>query len=209
MLFDSGNSTNVWRQERFYAPATSIPQIRADHNAFGIFQYDFPTFQYSVYGSSDTVPVYIEFWGRPFFLLRNFDLDTNQSLLGVWYSPNYVKSLSAHIAHAQRLESKGLVAQGIDIVFKEVDARLRAGNFDECDALLKTLDVSQLSTRMIMGLLSITFAASSELRFRRHFFSAARRELKSRGKDPNRLIGGLRGRRAANGTNLLAGGTAR
>jgi hypothetical protein len=209
MLFDSGNSTNVWQEERFYAPATSVPQVRSEHNSFGLFRYDFPTLQYSVYGSRDTVPEYIEAWGRPFFLLRNFDSDIGQSLLGMWYSPTYVKSLSAHIAHARQLEAKGQVAKGMDIVFREIDTRLREGNFGECDELLNSIDISKLTPRMIMGLLSITLAASQELKYRRHFFSAARRELKLRGKDPNRLIGGLRGRRAANGTNLFAGGKAR
>lgn len=120
-------------------------------------------------------------------------------------NPLSAPSLRTQINTAQELEKAGLLSKAIDIIYREVDGRLRAGKFAECDALLSTLDPAALSIHIIFGLLSITLAASPKLKNRAKFFEAARREIESRGKDPVRLLDGLRGGRAAHEKGVPAG----
>jgi hypothetical protein len=112
--------------------------------------------------------------------------------------------LQDRILFAQKLEEAGKVSTAIDIIYREIDTRLRSGKILECNKVLRALKPESLSVHVIIGLLSITLAASKKLKSRPSFFAAARREIQRRGMDPKSLIDGLRGWRAANEKGVLA-----
>jgi hypothetical protein len=103
-------------------------------------------------------------------------------------------SLGNKLEEAKRLERSGRGASALDAICNEIDDRFLAGDFESCDAFLRTLNAKQLSPLLIVGILSVTLAASKKLKNRRRFYDAAYEQLPSKGKDPAELIGGLSGR---------------
>lgn len=65
----------------------------------------------------------------------------------------------------------------IDRLFDMVDGWFQAGRFATCDDYLRSLDVSTFDTQMCVAVLSITRAASHELKERETFVSRARARL--------------------------------
>jgi hypothetical protein len=209
VTFDLSSSEAGAHMPRAYTSSNSISFASAGH----VIRENFKFLAGIPWGHLDTSnkAVLLRNFNRGIDVVTIYEVVDTAKLRAQWMSVASATSLRAHLMRAQELEKKGRVADAMDIVFKEVDAALRRGRigFGECDELLENLDIATLSLRMLMGLLSITLAASRGLPSRRRFFNAAYRELKSQGKDPNRLIGGLRGGRAADGKNLFAGSNAR
>lgn len=112
-------------------------------------------------------------------------------------------NLLERVYFAKKLEEEGNALAAIDIIYREIDGRLRNGKFLECDRALKVLRPKALSDHVIIGILSITLAASKRLKARPRFFLAARQEIQVRGMDPTSLIDGLRGWKAANEKGVL------
>ena len=112
------------------------------------------------------------------------------------------KDLIDRISLAMKLEESGSIASAIDIIYREIDSRLRKGKFPECDRALRSLSPNCLSNHVIIAILSITLAASKKLASRPQFFAMARKEFKARGLDSGSLIDGLRGWKAANEESL-------
>jgi hypothetical protein len=59
------------------------------------------------------------------------------------------------------LENKNCAA--LDIMFYEIDSLCLAGKFSDVDVLIKTVDLEQLNTTLMTGLLCITKCAAPEL----------------------------------------------
>jgi len=68
----------------------------------------------------------------------------------------------------------------IDVLFDHVDDLLSAGEFDQCDEVLKDLDPNRLSNALIVAVLSITKAAGGHLPSRFHFAERSRASLSQR-----------------------------
>lgn len=76
-----------------------------------------------------------------------------------------------------------LVAQhdpdgAIDVLFARVDEMLIAGEFDHCDALLKTIDPKRLDSNLLIATLSATKRAAAKLPERRAFVRRVTARLK-------------------------------
>ena len=56
--------------------------------------------------------------------------------------------------------------KALRILFRNVDAIFTAGEFELCDEFLKIVDLERLSLTLLVGLLSITFAAREKLNHR-------------------------------------------
>jgi hypothetical protein len=81
----------------------------------------------------------------------------------------------------------------IDILFRNVDALLLAGQFDRCDDLLRAIDLKRLDTNLLVGALSITLSAADKLPGRAHFVERVARHLESVAPGRvERLLVGLR-----------------
>jgi len=79
----------------------------------------------------------------------------------------------------------------LDAIFDAVDTALLADRFRECNRALAAVRVDEWSTDLLIGLLSITAAASHELPERAAFFERTRRALVERGDDTPGLLDGL------------------
>jgi hypothetical protein len=208
MEFGFSRSAITPQGEPFYTSATSVSPVGRISSDSGAVACVHPTPRIPVHKDHNAVWAVSDL-GNSIAYPSTF-VNTIDSQSEIWRSVHASEDLRSRIMRAREIEANGQVAQALDIVFREVDRRLREGEFGECEEFLNAADIASLSTRMIMGLLSITFAASRELPARRRFFIAARKQLRLRGKDPERLIGGLRGGRAANGdANPLASKNAR
>ena len=80
---------------------------------------------------------------------------------------------------------------GLDAIFDAVDTALLASRFRECDRALASVKVSEWPTDLLIGLLSITLAASHRLPARPAVFERTRRVLIERGDDAAALLDGL------------------
>jgi hypothetical protein len=91
-----------------------------------------------------------------------------------------------------------LVAQGrfeaaIDVLFRNVDALLLAGQFSRCNELLRAIDLKRLDTNLLVGALSITVSAADRLPGRAHFVERVARQLEVLAPGRvERLLAGLR-----------------
>lgn len=84
------------------------------------------------------------------------------------------------------------IDDAIDLLFDQVDDLLLAGDFEECNNLLLSIDVKMLDVNLLVALLTITYPAKDELRDRG---SVVRRIAKRlRALAPERAEGLLRGR---------------
>lgn len=74
---------------------------------------------------------------------------------------------------------------GIDLLFDHVDRLLTEGDFEGCDAVLRSLDISRLSIEILVAMCSATRAASDQLVGRPQVLEKIREEI--RGRDPGRF----------------------
>ena len=79
----------------------------------------------------------------------------------------------------------------LDVIYRFVDERLCAGEFDVIDVVLKYLDVERMETVIILAWASITNAARHELGQRADFMCRARFYLSA--VEPERVESLLRG----------------
>jgi hypothetical protein len=89
------------------------------------------------------------------------------------------------------LENKNCAA--LDIMFYEIDSLCLAGKFSDVDVLIKTVDLKQLNTTLMIGLLCITKCATLELLERENSVKLIEQRLNI--TEPNRvekLIGRLK-----------------
>jgi hypothetical protein len=108
----------------------------------------------------------------------------------------YAPSWFARVVDEDRRER---YQRAIHFLFFEVNALLTGGKFSEVDAWIASLDPAELSDHLVVGVLSITKAAAEKLVWRSKFLDDCRAAAIAKGKDAERLLGGLQGRRLKNG----------
>ncbi|MEQ1571872.1 MAG: hypothetical protein ABMA64_39965 [Myxococcota bacterium] len=80
----------------------------------------------------------------------------------------------------------------IDVLFEQVDDLLSAGEFNRCDALLKTIDPKRLDSNLLVAALSITKRAADRLPERQAFVRRVTARLMEVAPDRlERLLSGL------------------
>jgi len=95
------------------------------------------------------------------------------------------------IQRAQRLDVKGRTDAALDLIYDSTDQMLRDGQFDEMDLLLLQLCVKNLSTDVLLGLLTATLPARSRLHRRGAFFLDVKNILRDRHELEEGLLTGL------------------
>lgn len=100
--------------------------------------------------------------------------------------PQWVEEMYLLVAHRE-------LERAVDLLFERVDDLLLEGRMNECDAILRTIDIDQLDSNLMVSLLSITLPAASELPYRPTL--VARVESSFMKTDPERTAGLLRGLR--------------
>ena len=83
--------------------------------------------------------------------------------------------------------------QKLDILYLWIDTLLLAGRFEEVDRILAAVDVERLRTAVLLGYLTITFAAKHMLDNRDAFYERVRKRVVETepAKDVPGLLGGL------------------
>ena len=86
---------------------------------------------------------------------------------------------------------KNLNNATLDLIYDQIDCKLKEQNFHEIDELLKSINVAEYSVDLLLGLLTATLPAKSKLHSRAKFFSAVETTIKERGQWENYLLVGL------------------
>ncbi len=108
--------------------------------------------------------------------------------LATWLVGRRSPSLVQRFAAALKLHD---IEDALDVIFDAVDSALLAGRFRECNRALASVRIDEWSTDLLIGLLSITLAASHKLPARAALFESTRRVVKGRGDDTPGLLDGL------------------
>ncbi|MGA3067932.1 MAG: hypothetical protein ABSF29_13900 [Tepidisphaeraceae bacterium] len=103
------------------------------------------------------------------------------------------------LKEALRLDRCGFGARALDLVYDVIEGWLRDekspernDKLRECDAFLDRLSTDGLPTRILLTIAVMTRPVSDKLKHREEFFERAWKTLESRGKDAEKLLGGLR-----------------
>jgi hypothetical protein len=92
---------------------------------------------------------------------------------------------------AQRLDARGHTDAALDIVFDQIDEMLLASEFSRVDRLLAEIAPENLSVDLLLGLLTVTLPAKSQLSNRKSFFERVDQSLRDRGEARYGLLVGL------------------
>ena len=103
----------------------------------------------------------------------------------------FVKNKSNFLERATRLEKSGNVDDALDLLYAQIDGRLKAKQLDEIDALLQTINVASLSLDLLLGVLTASLPARYQLQSRKDFFNDVEAVLKERGQWEENLLSGL------------------
>jgi hypothetical protein len=95
------------------------------------------------------------------------------------------------LQRAERLEKLGNVDAALDLIYDQINWRLKEQKFYETDQLLQNINVADHSVDLLLGLLTATLPARSKLRSRAQFFSEVEAVLKERGQWEDNLLVGL------------------
>lgn len=105
-------------------------------------------------------------------------------------APSPVRS-DYFLLHARRLDQCGQTDAALDLLYEAIDERLRHGRFTDLDELLAKVSVETLSIDMILGLLTATLPATSQLPARNRLRVEAETVLRNRGEYEDGLLAGL------------------
>ena len=95
------------------------------------------------------------------------------------------------LTDAVSLENAGREDEALDLVYRNVDELLRNGQFNDVETLIREVNVDDLPTDVMLGILSITLSARGHLPSRTRFVNQARILLGWRGEDVSFLLKGL------------------
>ncbi|MCR4318523.1 MAG: hypothetical protein NUW37_19445 [Planctomycetes bacterium] len=95
------------------------------------------------------------------------------------------------IVRAHRLDAKGRTGAALDLIYDQVDEMMLAGRFDELDSLLNSSNLENLSTSLLLGLLTASLPGRGRLTARKNLFERASSILEHRGEMKPGLLSGL------------------
>lgn len=119
------------------------------------------------------------------------DAQAQTSSWHIWKS--VAEDTESWLQRASQMEALGDDVAALDIVYDKLDNELSSGRFDECDALLSTLAVDELSVDILLAILTVTFPAHSRLQARHDFFQRVQDTLRQRGEYEGDILSGLEG----------------
>lgn len=77
----------------------------------------------------------------------------------------------------------------LDVIFDKIDDWLCEGKFDECNQFLGRLNVEETPTVLLLGVLTITYAADKYLENRHGVFARSWATITARGENAEKLLG--------------------
>jgi len=79
----------------------------------------------------------------------------------------------------------------LDELYEEIDGLMKNGAFEECDEILRRVDVVRTDTDLLIGYLTTTLPGKSKLHSRPGFYKQVEEELKRRRNYTPCLLRGL------------------
>lgn len=191
-IFEAGSYSEL--PENVYLERAFIPsaEIKLQQNEpFEAGSYTVFTLPLPVVELTESAPTH-----RELALRVAIPSDSFQHLVGVpaaMWNDNTIPSVNAKLWGQEviQAESSDRRDRALDIIFREVDTMLSNGEFERCNQLLRMLDVDNHSTNLLLGYLSITFAAADKLAARDEFLNRVEQRLKNY-PYRDRLLAGLR-----------------
>ena len=92
---------------------------------------------------------------------------------------------------AIKLTADGKADTALDIIYDKIGSMLNADKYKEVDLILESVDIKKLSVDILLGLLTTTFIAKTELKSRDSFFLRVEQIIKNRGEWEDGLLIGL------------------
>ena len=99
--------------------------------------------------------------------------------------------LDSLLQQVKQLERRGRIDAALDVLYDRVDGLLRSNKFEALDDALGCVNTVQLTTDVIIGLLTASLPAKSKLPSRARFFATAEKTIKSRNEWEVGLLDGL------------------
>ncbi|MCI0377559.1 MAG: hypothetical protein L0215_08135 [Gemmataceae bacterium] len=97
------------------------------------------------------------------------------------------------VTYANKLDQAGHSDASLDLIYDSVDELLRASQFEECDEILKGIEIEACSIDVHLAILTATAPARSQLRSRDHYFQQVKSLAERRGLQEPGLLDGLEG----------------
>lgn len=143
---------------------------------------DLPRFRRSIPGVGDEAELVRQ---QTEALLRQYEAQ-DKSATGEEVAPMWLEDTYAYCMQSRD-------AEALDVMFRHINTLLCEDQFSKCNDLLRAIDLQRLDTHLMIGLLSITLAASSILPFRSQLVSNIESRLRKLAPDRvERLLNGLR-----------------
>lgn len=98
------------------------------------------------------------------------------------------KDLIKILNEAKELDLKNKPHASLSLIYDTIEPLLRNGEFDYVNEFLNSIDVSDLSVNLILGILSVTYPAMHKLSGRKNLISRAEVRIKSLGRNVNSLL---------------------
>ncbi|MCI0643158.1 MAG: hypothetical protein L0Y72_18240 [Gemmataceae bacterium] len=97
------------------------------------------------------------------------------------------------VTYANKLDRAGHNDASLDLIYDSVDELLRASQFEECNEILKGIEVESCSIDVLLAILTATAPARSQLKSRDQFFQLVKSFVERRGLQEPGLLDGLEG----------------
>ena len=97
------------------------------------------------------------------------------------------------LARAQRLDHGGHGDAALDLIYDSIDELMHSGALGQLDSLLAHVSAVDLSTDILLGILTATLPARASLPARRWLFPEIEQTLRARGHFEDGILTGLDG----------------
>lgn len=95
------------------------------------------------------------------------------------------------ILRAQRLDNHERTDAALDLIYDSIDDLMRNEQVQRLDSILASIPITDLSTEILLGILTATLPAKSRLPMRAGFFNAVEQTIRQRGEYEEGLLTGL------------------
>jgi hypothetical protein len=160
---DTGNNTPLFRHVVFVEPdsASTGEFLNASCNRTA-----FPLWGAKPRVQTLVAKTLLDLYKSPLEVIQTNRIDTEVYIQAVRVRlgrHSVAKSEDKFMERVMRLEEKGNIDSALDLLYDQIDARLKAGKFEDTDKLLQKLNVAKLSIDLLLGVLTASLPARYKL----------------------------------------------
>lgn len=115
------------------------------------------------------------------FLFQTKEIEIIEEIVPVVESdnPEVIKFATDFLNEVYHYESSGEIEIGMSFTFDVINRLLCDGKYDICDEILRSVDESKLTARLLLTFLTITNAAKHELNNRKNYYNRAWKRIET------------------------------